>query len=739
MNSRDAEVTSQQLRAAPPSPNYQATTAKGIVAIVGIHLFVLLLTCLISLSNNKSLLLLGYDGTYYRTLIKLQHEWMSLTPWFGHNPFQALGNTFFHVNTRFAPASAIPASLGHGTASPILVYTLFAFEMFLSSLFMFLCLRIRLGLALLSSWSLALLATPFTFPPMIYPISTIAPHFLEFVAAECVLLGLFCRIGQHRWFVSAGLTFAMIGVGCLCFICSAVTIILIAPAVALFMAVSLGSAATRGERWSKALSLAAMFAALAPGGIPYFVGNVLYTVPGFFSKELMNDRMSLAFVSVLFHRKLDGWFGPILIIGALSGAALACYSGSGLFRKLAWGTLGASFTLIGVGLYLTYRAPHYSGPSPLYFEWSLWPFQFLMLAFLIATVAGVLHKWLRLPRFVALSFPVIAVPRFHWLVLLLPAALVPMSYVDRGKSCYYPYAFPPDETPVIQTLRDKIGLCDGADFHGTVATFTGYSEMDGVHWHQIQKMDYLCNRLDHNDYRTMGLWYFGIPTLFEYNQLMSPTYYLMMSRMLSRTRDRQIRNVIVLTKPHIQYLQSLGVRFVLADFQIAESNVVLRQKQQVGHGEGPCLNLYELALPNLATYSPTRITVARSAKEILDRLQEPGFDFRTQAIADGDLPVTLVKAESSHMQIYKDKIVFKGRSAGTSVVLLPLQYSHCLDMKVHNCLGGVPKPKLVRLNLLQTGIIFTGPVEVELQFCNGPFRNPFGRLADYFDLMAAIP
>jgi hypothetical protein len=230
------------------------------------------------------------------------------------------------------------------------------------------------------------------------------------------------------------------------------------------------------------------------------------------------------------------------------------------------------------------------------------------------------------------------------------------------------------------------------------------------------------------------LWYYGIPTLFEYNQFMTPAYYLMMTRILSRPQDHQMRSVIVLTKPNPRYLQSLGVRFLLTDFLLADPSAALVQSETIQPASGLTLHLYELKNANLATYSPTKAVVVSNAEETIERLMQADFDYTAAVVTDRPLPDNLVPASSSCLNAGKDRVTVSAVSPGTSVLLLPLQYSHCLELKVLEARGARVKPKLVRLNLLQAGLVFTGSVRAEIRFANGPFRNPFGRIEDYMDL-----
>jgi hypothetical protein len=67
-----------------------------------------------------------------------------------------------------------------------------------------------------------------------------------------------------------------------------------------------------------------------------------------------------------------------------------------------------------------------------------------------------------------------------------------------------------------------------------------------------------------------------------------------------------------------------------------------------------------------------------------------------------------------------------GRSDGSSLVVLPEQFSHCLrprDERVH----------IIRADLLMTGVIFSGDVDTDILFDYGIF-TPGCRRADLADV-----
>jgi hypothetical protein len=694
------------------------------------HLLALVLVSLVSLNNNRALLFRGYDGKFYETTTRLQHQWLSQVPWLGQNPLQALGNGFFCVNTRLSPAYLVFAAVKSDSAAPLLSYVVIAVETFLSVLVLARCWRVRPAVGIPAAWLMTLLSLPYTFPFALYPISELSPHAIEVVAAQTLMIGLFHCVGRVDWRRSVALTvlIALLGAWLVCFCPAGVS--LCVPGLGVYFLACLAAVGDRRERRAKAVAVVALLAAVAPTVLPYLAGTLLYAVPTFFSSELQNDRISLSFVSLLFHGTPEGWFGPFLVVGSAAGAVLAWGSGSRTFRSLALGTLALSGALIAAGLFVTFGMRDYRGPSPLYFEFGCWPFYCLLCAFLVWVGAGAC--WLWVCRRLGWRFGTAWAGSM--VVLLLPLGVLLESFVDRGQSTYETLPFPPRETPIVTALKQALSLRPGDEYRGSVATFTGFTgKPAGAGWMDLFSRDWSFWCETGNDHRAIGLWYHDIPTVHEYNQLMTPPYYLMVTRLLARERDRQMRCVVVLTKPHLDYLRSLGVRFVVTDFAVARPGIRLEQALPL-RGAGGSLYLYELDSPNLGTYSPTTIIVAATAREAMHHLGRDGFDFAKVAVAEASLPAPLLPASSARLRYDRDCLRVDASSAETSVLLLPLQYSHCLEMTVQEATGPGAGPSLVRLNVMQTGLVFSGTVRVKIRFASGPCRNPFGRLYDYLDM-----
>ena len=78
------------------------------------------------------------------------------------------------------------------------------------------------------------------------------------------------------------------------------------------------------------------------------------------------------------------------------------------------------------------------------------------------------------------------------------------------------------------------------------------------------------------------------------------------------------------------------------------------------------------------------------------------------------------------MSVIRGGLHLSGYSDGTSLVVLPQQFSNCL--RAHD--GQV---RLVRANLIMTGVIFSGALNTDISFDYGIF-SPGCRRADFADM-----
>jgi len=134
---------------------------------------------------------------------------------------------------------------------------------------------------------------------------------------------------------------------------------------------------------------------------------------------------------------------------------------------------------------------------------------------------------------------------------------------------------------------------------------------------------------------------------------------------------------------------------------------------------------YELPDPNLGNYSPTQVTIADSAPAILAQLGDANFDFRRNVVLTEGLEA-LTPARDLKLTIVRGGVRLSGASDGTSLVLLPQQFSHCLA-------ASDPRVRIVRADLAWAALVFSGKVDTTVTLAYGLF-SPRCRRADLADL-----
>ena len=228
-----------------------------------------------------------------------------------------------------------------------------------------------------------------------------------------------------------------------------------------------------------------------------------------------------------------------------------------------------------------------------------------------------------------------------------------------------------------------------------------------------------------------GLWEMDIPTLEENNHLVTPPFYYLFSRNLSRSQDFQSRNWTLCTKANPNLMAALGTRMIVAD-QPIEGSKVQKVYEQINQ-DGIPLSVYELSNPNTGNYSPTKLLRSDKAEEIIAEMAKDDFPFKETAIvAHKEKLPELTPAEYGELFYDRGGFRIRGVSKDWSLLVLPVQFSNSLQ--VVDAQGSNPADvRLVRVNLLQTGVLFRGTIHAKISHRFGPFRGIWGRLKDIED------
>ncbi len=462
---------------------------------------------------------------------------------------------------------------------------------------------------------------------------------------------------------------------------------------------------------------------LLSGALEYVYLLSQYTARVQFPDLLQRPRLPL-FASAIFWSKFARYF----YWACVPGWALGIW----LLRGRAWTlTLAAAVSAVSLSAYMTaylYLDGNWWLPLPLYLEHALFAL------FWTAAVAGYwgglealaphARGWIYKasqwqPRPLSLSSRQAAAATA--ITSILAASTVPA--IPIIKAFRYPealsiYWYEPwsNEPELREYLANKISLRVDSRFRGSAFFYTfGYDEFLTLN----------------------NLWVDAVPTINEYSQLVTPQAIYFIQQLFKRDLSADLNwfrpwiNSGNASFPVLfRTFRALGVRYIggyepfhipgMEHFRSASF-----PRRQPGHPPALWV-IYEIPDVNIGNYSPTEVTTARSAAEMIAILGAANFDFTRQAVLSSEIGGRLVPAHNMTLSVIRGGLHVSGRSDGISLVVLPQQYSNCL--RAHD--GRV---RLLRANLIMTGIMFSGALNTDISFDYGIF-SPGCRRADLADM-----
>jgi hypothetical protein len=231
------------------------------------------------------------------------------------------------------------------------------------------------------------------------------------------------------------------------------------------------------------------------------------------------------------------------------------------------------------------------------------------------------------------------------------------------------------------------------------------------------------------------LWTNAVHTIDEYSQLVTPQALYTLHAAL-QDNVRGALNAFVpfpgtSWEMFFKTLQLFGVRYYVADAPgatMAEKagyrGFTLPRRPLIG---APGLwQIYELPQPNVGDYSPTEVAIATTAPDMAAAMRSETFDFTRKVVLSEAQLRPLVPARDMRLLLTHGGFHLSGRSNGTSLIVLPQQFSHCLRARDE-------RVRIVRADLLMTGVIFSGRVDTDILFDYGIF-TPGCRRGDLADV-----
>jgi hypothetical protein len=676
-----------------------------------LNLLALVVTSVIVFPHNRFGLFWGGEGEAIRLLVAQQHMWMTAGIKLGSQFIVGAGEMFYPINSTIIPIYALQFWT-LGDVSPIITFTAVALEVFAAVFFLGRTLLFSLANAAAGGWVVAFLTLPYTPANSLgAPIGYLVPNFPEIVAVTALTLALFHRVGKlgigDAVWRSALITALMV------WAVTALPAVLpvAAPVLCVYGIGLLITAYSRREIYWKLGCVVLGVIVLAGGGFLEFLWSLYaYTAAFVFSHELVGNQTNLIYGSILFWWKAYSPVGPILFVTGALGALTSAVMDRGFRRRFAIFHLGTCALVILFAVLLHGFLPSYVGINVVYVEFCMWPMYALYATNLfdrIPRLVSVIHSPFRqgaarAPSY-SLSNAIVLLP-----VLLGVASTSIGLLMGPGAN---PGFASSQRTPFTELLEPRIGVARGLPFRGRVATMSGVRGRDSVGWFDLDQVEQDAKL--GNDHRLIGFWKFSIPTLQEDSQFITPSAYLLASRLLARPRDRQGRNVIVMTQTPIELLRLWGVRYLVVDDPPPQTVPLTSLAWDDGRHR---VHLVEVPNPNLGNYSPTETITAMNAVEALTWMRTQP-DFAERALLFELLEGPLTKVIHGGMTYVKDGYHMQAEAPGRALLVLPIEYSRCL---VLDSFSGDAAARLLRSNLMFVAILFERHLDARLGLAVGP-------------------
>ncbi len=710
-------------RAKPPRRELRAWLEHRPYAWWAASLLSFVALAAVAFFHYSQTLLYRFDGSFILTHATTQRRWMA--PGFGlsANFLEGIGDLWFPIATQWSPGFAIGGLFGQ-RLMPVAACLIFALEFFLSTLVLARCLGAGFVTGLAGAWLGALFTLPFFVPTLASWRLWGNPHFMTAIAVTSLSLAAFLEIGRERLAkdIAAGLSILLL-LGYLTISFPALALVA-GPFLAVFGSVAIITADAPGERRRKIVAAAILAFVLGLAFAGYEVALFTYARTTFFWDDLAAFPVTWREHSFLISEGRGD--GLAIWAACVAGAGLAALRGQRPMRQAAIGFL--AFVALQQLIFLLNVLVGFSwrGPSAAYLDMFALPFYALFGGYLL------LGSWCETPERQARA--IAASSLAPWAIVLL-SLHDPLS--DRDFRAQNPFVWPPHATAITKLLQAEIGLREGEPFRGRVASIAGTEfepQYAGVPLISQHNYDAAVAFYAGNDHRYFGLWYYGIPTLIQDNQFSSPFAHATISRLFSRRHEKHVRQLTTITRYDPRLYVLFGVRFVITSQALADLRPTMSLVVNPEAPQAWTLYLYEVPGANTAGYWSTRPMQAANVGQAMRWLASEKASDADAAIYEPST-VPLVPGSFSEIRVFRDRLVVTAESTGTSLLVLPVEFSHCWDVRLAFGSNG----RLLRANVNQAGLLFSGHVSVELRYRFSPwhFRCRFRDIADARNLRLA--
>lgn len=724
---------------------------------------VILLCFCMAWGRRPELLYVGRDGSYGLWVADAYRHWAGVFDITAINPYQGMVSTLIPINPYFDPAQWVFWLHWPYGAQALAAYSIYFVEVTASTFALGRTLGFSRAFSFVGAiWLALLLFPPFNFVLALQGFLATAPFYGHLLALSNLILIAFAGIGGTG---SANSTIVGRALGNLVLaavmLVLAVWALLVAPfydagmllGSALLGGVILLSSSSRGQfLWRGVCGLLVLAGFYGLGLRPFYAAEMAFSNRLTTLRPEIHWPVDLSGAAIAKARAVwcslgvvcdafPGWpshIGSYWIHAAVIGGAIALWrrapkplSRIGLFGGSVWLILLLIWVVVGLdAIALPFSAS--------YFFLMYYP----LLAFL--SLYGMLSLIrLGVPRS---AYDLIAGRELAIETAAVLAAAIGMLVLGSTVHAFAHnfatvarYSRPLPSTPIVELLKQQVSFRPGTLYRGSVATIfgaphgtfrpvLGLSPTQPLHRGQIEEFRRLAAETGSSD-DLLDLWRWKIPTLSEYGQGVSRQLMFYASHFLSSAGDPPEIDFEFPRLINIDVLRAMGVRFIVTDTNVAKG-AILRSTAAVT--DGATLYLYELADPNLGTYSPTRLRRFVTPSEFAIAVHDNADIFETMAFVDRPDPTALTPASNAQLTFEKGGMHVTAQGGGRSALLLPVQFSHCYKLTA-------PPDQAVlveRADLLFTLVVFQHKLDARLRWHFGFPGNSACRVRDVDDLRA---
>jgi len=680
----------------------------------------------------------------------------------GSDPVIGLGNISYPLNPDWFLSYLLTATNTGDLHDGPLAFAIAATVLFAATGLCARAIGFAAGPAFAAAWLITLLTWQLFGMPIILTLWFLYPDFAELAAVSMLTALAALEVGRKPVWLSALFTTGFfLGITYIIH-ANPLALTYCLPIVMIFAVTQfLFGTDARGRLTILVWWAAVGLAFLAAGYVYYLAGLLTYTAIGFFPDINKRGITSLfsGSASMLFWPppiSVSAWSLQIIftpertfLLGGLAGNAMMAWLGSSRQRRVGLAVIITEFMLISIWV-VNLFTNFWIASSIWYFEIFLFPFFAMGWCYIPVTLFSRLWRvvrssrlplvWLRMPS----SLNILLLAVLPGIVLAYAFTKGPAIKQANQESWLLKWGapYPESQTEITRFLKSEIGLVPGQPFRGRSATMLGFTLLKERRISKIFNFYYFPLFATGNLHDGPGLWQDDIPTLMEYNPLMTPAYFAVIRRFFTEASDEVGRNMVLMRRVEPRMLKVLGVRFLLTDARIDGAQLRMRMQISTPREDRVRLDLselelehfdiylYELTDVNVGQFSPTRFKVIPDAAKTLAALSDSSLALEKTAIVDQPLRDGLTTATLKTFSVDRDRYRVRAVSDGPAMLLLPIEFSRCL--RVSSRSAGV-LPRLFRADLLLTGILFEDELDADISFYSGPFSNSRCRLDDFAD------